>query len=387
MKKKIIFGQPSIGNEEINYISKVIKSKWIGSGKVTEKFENNFRKYKKSKFALSVNSCTAALHLSLLYCGVKRGHEVITTPMTFASTINSIAMTVAKPILADIDPETFNIDPKNIEKCITRKTKAILIVHLAGLPCDIIKILKIAKKYGLKVIEDCAHAIETKYNNKHVGNFGDAGCFSFYSTKNLTTGEGGIIICNNKKFYKKVRVARLHGLSKDAWKRYLPESVKRKYYDHYDVTEIGFKYNMIDINAAMGIIQLNKLEKNWKIRRSLFHLYTKKLRGLPLNFQKIKFKNIKHAYHLFLLVIDKNKTNHSRDKLVKFLNSMGIGIGINYRTVTDMSIFKKKFGWNNKTCPNSKYLGDNTLSLPVHPKIKKKEVVYICEKIKEFFNT
>ena len=386
MKKKIIFGQPSIGNEEINYISKVIKSKWIGSGKVTEKFEDNFRKYKKSKFALSVNSCTAALHLSLLYCGVKRGHEVITTPMTFASTINSIAMTGAKPILADIDPETFNIDPKNIEKCITRKTKAILIVHLAGLPCDIINILKIAKKYGLKVIEDCAHAIETKYNNKHVGNFGDAGCFSFYSTKNLTTGEGGMIICNDKKFYKKVRVARLHGLSKDAWKRYLPESVNKKYYDHYDVTEIGFKYNMIDINAAMGIIQLNKLEKNWKIRRNLFYIYKKKLINLPINFQKIEFKNIKHAYHLFLLVIDKSKTNQSRDKLVKFLNSKGIGIGINYRTVTDMSVFKKKFGWNNKTCPNSKYLGDNTLSLPVHPKIKKKEVVYICEKIKEFFD-
>ena len=146
MRKKIIFGQPSIGNEEINYITKVIKSKWIGSGKVTEKFENNFKNYKKSKFAVSVNSCTAALHLSLIYCGVKIGDEVITTPMTFASTINSIAMIGAKPILADINPETFNIDPKNIEKLITRKTKAILIGHLAGLPCEIMKIMKISKK-------------------------------------------------------------------------------------------------------------------------------------------------------------------------------------------------------------------------------------------------
>ena len=386
MKKKIIFGQPSIGNEEINYIKKVIKSKWIGSGKITEKFESNFRKYKSSKFALSVNSCTAALHLSLLYCGVKRGHEVITTPMTFASTINSIAMIGAKPILADINPETFNIDPKNIERCITKKTKAILIVHLAGLPCEIEKIMQIAKKYKLKVIEDCAHAIESKYNNKHVGNFGDAGCFSFYSTKNLTTGEGGMIICNNKNFYKKVRVARLHGLSKDAWKRYLPENVNRKYYEHYDVTEIGFKYNMIDINSAMGIIQLKKLENNWKIRKNLFKIYKKKLSNTPVNFQKINFSKIKHAYHLLLIVIEKKKTKKKRDELVKYLNSNGIGIGINYRTVTDMSIFKKKFGWNNKTCPNSKYLGDNTLSLPVHPKIKKKEALYICEKVKEFFS-
>jgi len=228
MRKQIIFGEPSIGKEEINYISKVVRSKWIGSGHITEKFEKKFKTYKNSKYALSVNSCTAALHLSLIYCGIKRNDEVITTPMTFASTINSIAMVGAKPILADIDPETFNINPKNIEKKITKKTKAILIVHLAGLPCDLTKILKIAKKYNLKIIEDCAHAIESKYNNKHVGNFGNTGCFSFYSTKNLTTGEGGMIICKDTNIYDKLRIARLHGLSKDAWKRYLPENVKKK---------------------------------------------------------------------------------------------------------------------------------------------------------------
>ena len=210
--------------------------------------------------------------------------------MTFASTINSIAMIGAKPILADINPETFNIDPKNIEKLITRKTKAILIVHLAGLPCEIMKIMKIAKKYNLKVIEDCAHAIESKINGKHVGNFGNAGCFSFYSTKNLTTGEGGMIICDDKNFYKKIRVARLHGLSKDAWKRYLPESVNKKYYEHYDVTEIGYKYNMIDINAAMGIIQLKKLDKNWMIRKKLFYIYKKKLKNLPIKSNKQIYK-------------------------------------------------------------------------------------------------
>ena len=387
MRKQIIFGEPSIGKEEINYISKVVRSKWIGSGQVTEKFEKKFKIYKNSKYALSVNSCTAALHLSLIYCGIKRNDEVITTPMTFASTINSIAMVGAKPILADIDPETFNIDPKNIEKKITEKTKAILIVHLAGLPCDLIKNLKIAKKYKLKIIEDCAHAIESKYNNKHVGNFGNTGCFSFYSTKNLTTGEGGMIICKDRNLYKKLRIARLHGLSKDAWKRYLPESVKKKKnkYEHYDVSEIGFKYNMIDINAAMGIVQLNKIQRHWKIRQSLYNLYKKKLVGLPLKFQKINFKNVKHAYHLFLLVIDKKKTKKKRDNLISFLSKNKIGAGINYRTVTDMTVYRKKYGWTNNTCPYSKYLGDNTLSLPIHPKITKKEALYICEKIKQFF--
>ena len=388
MKKKkfIAFGRPYIGNEEINSVTNVMKSKWIGSGPVTEAFENNFKKYKESKYALSVNSCTAALHLSLIYCGIKYNDEIITTPMTFASTINSIVLSGAKPILADIDSNNFNIDPKEIEKKITKKTKALLIVHLAGLPCDMTSIMKIVKKYKLKLIEDCAHAIESKYYNKHVGNFGDTGCFSFYTTKNITTGEGGMVICNKNNIYKKIRVARLHGLSKDAWKRYLPESVKNlTKFQHYDVTEIGFKYNMIDINAAMGIVQLKKIENSWKKRKKFFEIYRKKLSNLPVTFQEFKGKNIKHAYHLFLLVIDKNNTKKNRDDLILFLKKCNIGCGVNYRTVTDMSVFKKKFGWNNNTCKNSKYLGDNTLSLPLYPDLKIKDINYICEKVQKFF--
>ena len=388
MKKKkfIPFGRPYIGNEEIKSVTNVMKSKWIGSGPVTEAFENNFKKYKESKYALSVNSCTAALHLSLIYCGIKYNDEIITTPMTFASTINSIVLSGAKPILADIDSNNFNIDPKEIEKKITKKTKALLIVHLAGLPCDMTSIMKIVKKYKLKLIEDCAHAIESKYYNKHVGNFGDTGCFSFYTTKNITTGEGGMVICNKNDIYKKIRVARLHGLSKDAWKRYLPESVKNlTKFQHYDVTEIGFKYNMIDINAAMGIVQLKKIENSWKKRKKFFEIYRKKLSNLPVTFQEFKEKNIKHAYHLFLLVIDKNNTKKNRDDLILFLKKCNIGCGVNYKTVTDMSVFKKKFGWNNNTCKNSKYLGDNTLSLPLYPDLKIKDVNYICEKIQKFF--
>ena len=200
--KHIIFGKPPIGTEEINFVSKVIKSKWIGSGKITQEFENKFRIFKGSKYAISTNSCTSALYLALKYSGVKAGDEVITTPMTFVSTINSIIHVGAKPILADVDPLSFNIDPIEIKKKITKKTKALLIVHLAGLPCEMNEILKIVKKYKLILIEDCAHAIESKYKNKHLGNFGDAGCFSFYSTKNITTGEGGMLICNKKNLRK-----------------------------------------------------------------------------------------------------------------------------------------------------------------------------------------
>ena len=386
MKKQFItFGKPSVGSDEIKFITKVIRSKWIGSGPITEKFEIQFKNYKKSKYALSVNSCTAALHLSLMHCGIKNNDEVITTPMTFASTINSIILAGAKPVLADINMNNFNIDPTEIEKKITKKTKAILIVHLAGLPCDMTQILRIAKKYNLKLIEDCAHAIESKYKGKHVGNFGTTGCFSFYSTKNLTTGEGGMVICNNHNIYKKIRVARLHGLSKDAWKRNLPESAKTNKFQHYDVSEVGLKYNMIDINAAMGIVQLKKLDNNWKIRKKLFQLYKKKLSNLPFMFQEFNNKDIKHAYHLILLVIDKKKTKKKRDDLVIYLKKNKIGCGINYRCVTNMSIYRKMFSWDKNTCLNSKYIGDNTLSLPLHPTLTLKEVNYICEKIHKYF--
>tara|TARA_Y100000591_G_scaffold311398_1_gene314765 strand:+ start:38 stop:1222 length:1185 start_codon:yes stop_codon:yes gene_type:complete len=387
--KYIIFGKPNIGTEEINYIRKVFNSKWIGTGPITEKFEKNFKNYKKTKYSLSVNSCTAALHLSLVSLNLKKGDEVITTPMTFASTINSIILAGGKPVLADINEETFNIDPDNIIKKITKKTKGIILVHLAGLPCEMKKINKIVKKNNLFLIEDCAHSIESKYENKHVGNFGDTGCFSFYSTKNLTTGEGGMIITKRKQLANRIKILRLHGLSKDAWKRNLPDSVKfNTKFEHYDVKEIGLKYNMIDINSAIGIIQLKKIEKGLKARKKIFNVYKKLLSGLPVKFQKFTTdtKNFRHAYHLCIIKLD-NKENIKdlRDKLVIYLRKKKIGIGITYRSVTDMTIFKKKFGWNDKTCAISKKLGDNLISLPIYPTLKYVEQKYICECIKKFF--
>ena len=265
-KKFIIFGKPSIGEREIRYTTKVLQSKWIGTGPIVQKFEKNFLKYKKTKFAISVNSCTAGLHLSLISLGLKKGDEIITTPMTFCSTINSILMSGCKPILSDIRKDTFNIDENLIEKKITKKTKAILLVHFAGIPCDMNPIIKLAKRYKLKIIEDCAHAIETEYENKKVGNFGETGSFSFYANKNITTGEGGMIITNTKAIAEKIKILRLHGMSKDAWKRYLPNAVPlSKHYQHYDVKYTGYKYNMTDLQAAMGVCQLDKIEKSTNI--------------------------------------------------------------------------------------------------------------------------
>ena len=343
MKNYITYGAPTIGSKEINAVVKVIKSKWIGSGPIAQRFEKEFKQYKKSKYCLSINSCTAGLHLSLMAMNIKPGDEVITTPLTFCSTINSILLVGAKPVLVDINPNTLNIDEEKIKEKITKKTKAIILVHFGGLPCNLYPIINLVKKYKIKIIEDCAHAIESKYYGKHVGNFGSTGCFSFYANKNLTTGEGGMLLTNNLNISSKINVMRLHGLSKDAWKRYLPASVnpKRTKFEHYDVIEVGLKYNMIDLNAAMGIVQLSKIEKSWRSRRKNYRFYIKRLKHLPVLFQKVDPYPVKHAHHLFTIRISNKRTKKRRDNLIKFLKKNNIGTGVNYRCVTDMSYYKK----------------------------------------------
>ena len=254
MTKYIKFSKPSIKKKEIKSVASVLRSGWLTTGKKTKNFEEKFKKYKKAKYALALNSCTAAIHLSLLSLNIKKGDEVITTALTFCSTINSIIYTGAKPILVDVDLNSQNINPSEIEKKITKKTKAIIIVHFAGKPCEMDQITKISKKYKIHLIEDCAHAIESTYKKKHTGTFGIFGCFSFYATKNLSIGEGGMLITNNKKLYQRARILSLHGMDKAAWNRYGNDG-----YRHYDVSEIGYKYNLMDLLSSIGIEQLNKI--------------------------------------------------------------------------------------------------------------------------------
>ncbi len=231
----LVFGAPVIEEPEIEEIIDSIRKKWIGTGPKVQQFETDFAQYKGCKHALALNSCTAALHLSILAAGIGQGDEVITTPMTFCATINSIIHSGATPVLADCHRRTLNIDPEEIEKKITAKTRAILIVHFAGRSCDMDEILSLARRYDLLVIEDCAHAIETEYHGKKAGCFGDLGCFSFYVTKNITTGEGGMITTNDDRFASRIKTLGLHGMTKDAWKRFSDEG-----YKHYEVVQAGF---------------------------------------------------------------------------------------------------------------------------------------------------
>ena len=253
-KKFLTFGSPLIEEAEINEVKDTLKSGWLGTGPKTKLFEENFSKYSNAKYAIGLNSCTAGLHLALDALGVKSGDEIITTPMTFPATTNVIEHVGARPVLVDIKRNTFNIDEKKIEEAITSRTKAIMPVHLTGRPCEMDVIVQIAEKYKLKVIEDAAHAAEAYFKGLKVGSISDVTCFSFYVTKNIVTGEGGMVTTNDKKLADKIRIRSLHGISKDAWKRFSEEG-----YSHYETIYPGFKYNMIDIHEQKGNIVYNEI--------------------------------------------------------------------------------------------------------------------------------
>ncbi len=257
MKKRdrfLVFGSPLIENDEIEEVVRCLKSGWIGTGPKVHRLEELFRDYKGAKHAMALNSCTAALHLSLNVIGIQQGDEVIVPTMTFAATANAVIHAGGTPVLADCNRKTMNIEAAEIEKKITKNTKAIIVVHFAGRPCEMDDILAVAQKYNLRVIEDCAHTIEAQYKNKHTGMMGDIGCFSFYVTKNIITGEGGMALTNNNAFADKIKILALHGMSKDAWKRFSDEG-----YKHYQVVYAGFKYNMMDLQASLGIHQMPRV--------------------------------------------------------------------------------------------------------------------------------
>jgi dTDP-4-amino-4,6-dideoxygalactose transaminase len=383
-KKFIKFGEPCLSKNELSSVNKIILSKWLGAGPVTKKFEKNFSKFKKVKYSLAVNSCTSALFLSLKLIGVGKGDEVITTPLTFCSTVNSIIHTGAKPVLVDIDKDTLNIDHTKITQKITKKTKAIIPVHFAGLPCRLDKIMEISKKYKIHIIEDCAHAIESKFKNKHVGTFGTTGCFSFYVNKNITTGDGGMLITNQKTINDTGEILRFNGMTKNAWKRYAQNFNTKSKQHYYDIKEAGYKSNMTDVQAGMGLEQLKKIHFFWKKRRKIFLEYRDRLKHLPIKFQDFNEKDIKHAYHLFVMQIEKKK-NLKRNQLIEYLIKNKIGFGIHYTSINDLSYYKKKFKWNKATAPISFEVGRNIISLPIYPHLKNQEINFVIKKIKNFF--
>ena len=377
--KFIIFGSPSIGELEVQEVIHSLQSGWLGTGPKVARFEKDFAVYKgvSENNVAAVNSCTAALHVSLIAGGIGPGDEVITTPMTFAATINAIIHSGATPVLADIDPFTMNIDPVQIEDQISNNTRAILPVHMAGRPCDMDAIMAIAGRYNLMVIEDCAHAIETEYHGHKAGAIGDFGCFSFYVTKNVVTGEGGMIVARNEGHIARSKILALHGMSKDAWRRYSDDG-----YKHYYVVECGFKYNMMDLQAAIGIHQLARIEANWQRRQEIWQIYQKAFVGLPVTCPAEVEAGVRHAFHLYTLLIEKKRCGMSRDQFLNKMTENNIGVGVHYVSIPEHPYYQKRFGWRPEDYPNAMNIGRQTVSLPLSPKLSQQAVEYVVKTVK-----
>lgn len=365
----LVFGAPAIEQAEIDEVVACLKSGWLGTGPKVARFERDFAAYKGVSQAIAVNSCTAALHLSLLAANLQPGDEVITTALTFCSTVNAIIHSGATPVLADIDRQTMNIDPAQVEARITSKSRAILPVHFAGRPCDMDALCTMAERYGLKIIEDCAHAIETEYRGRKAGTFGDFGCFSFYVTKNVITGEGGMVLARNEDDAASIKILALHGMSKDAWKRFSDEG-----YKHYYVVGCGFKYNMMDLQAAIGIHQLRRVEWFWQRRREIWHRYNEAFADLPLELPAEPEPQTRHSYHLYTILVEEGKSGISRDDFLNSMTAQNIGVGVHYLSIPEHPYYQQRFGWKADDFPNAKRIGRQTVSLPISAKLIDKDV-------------
>jgi dTDP-4-amino-4,6-dideoxygalactose transaminase len=377
----LIFGSPLIENEDVEAVSAVLKSGWLSTGPKVNEFEEMFKKYVGSDYAIATNSCTSALHLSLLSAGIGSGDEVITTPMTFAATANVILHTGAVPVFVDVEKDTFNIDPNRIEKKITPRTKAILPVHFAGRPCKMNKILEIADEHDLFIIEDAAHAIESRYHDQKIGNIGDSTCFSFYATKNLTTGEGGMITTNRKDWADKMRILELHGMSRNAWKRYSAEG-----FTPYDIVYPGYKYNMMDIQAAMGIHQLSRIDANLKIREKIFRKYNDAFSEIPELITPPEENDITHGRHLYTILIRPELLACDRNKLVASLQAENIGCGIHFISLHLTRYYNEAFSLKRGDFPNAEFISDRTLSIPLSAKLTEKDVDDVIAATKKVVN-
>lgn len=366
----IPYGKQFIDKSDINEVVRVLKSNWLTQGLKVLEFEKALAKYCGVKYAVAVSNGTAALHLAYLAVGLKAGDEVITTPNTFAATANMILAVGAKPVFCDIRLDTYNINEDKIEKLISNKTKAIVPVHFAGQGCEMDKIKKIARKYKLIVIEDACHALGGKEGGKKIGScrYGDLTIFSFHPVKSITTGEGGAIITNNKKFYEKILSLRSHGIHKDKNGKNV-------------MTKLGFNYRLTDIQCALGVSQLRKLDNFIKKRRQVVKMYEKELKDLKEIILPKELKGNFSAWHIYVIRIAKEK---DRDGLMRYLKDNGVGVNFHYPAVYSHPYYRK-IGYKNLKLKNTEEYHSSCLTLPCHTRLTKNDIKYIAGKIKQYF--
>jgi len=371
---KIEFYRHNINDDDISRVNQVLRSIFLTTGDQVKEFEQQLACYLGCKYAVGLTSCTAALHLALLACNIGPGDEVITTPMTFIATVNAIIHTGATPVFVDVEPDTGNLDASLIEKAITSHTRAILPVHLYGQLCDMRSIREIADNHGLYVIEDAAHCLEGERDGIRPGQLGDVACFSFYATKNITSGEGGAIVTNNQEIAAKIRRLSLHGMSKGAADRYV------KKYEHWDMVECGWKYNMDNIQAALLIGQLDRIDQLRQRREEISHRYEEAFDNIPgISYPRIKPGNNKSARHLFTIWVEPD----NRDNVLHGLQERGIGVAINFRAIHLLTYFVNEYKFERNMFPCAERIGDSTVTIPLYPKLMDEEVTYIIDALRE----
>ncbi|MBI5782165.1 MAG: DegT/DnrJ/EryC1/StrS aminotransferase family protein [Gammaproteobacteria bacterium] len=360
------FSRPSISREAINEVVACLESGWITTGPRVKKFEEALKSYLGAPHVLALSSATAGLHLALAALELKPGDEVITTPMTFAATLNTIVLAGGRPVLVDVEPDTYNMDVSRLAKAITKRTRAIMPVHFAGLPVDLDPLHQLAEKHGLRVIEDAAHAIGTEYKGKRIGSFGDTQVFSFHPNKNMTTGEGGCVATRDDKLAEKIALLRFHGMDREAWNRFGKTGSQ-----HYEIITPGFKYNMMDIQAALGLHQLPALDGFIKRRTELALRYQKILAGWPQWSRPGTPKYAhRHAWHLYTPLINPAAAGMDRDAFMQGMKERNIGTGLHYRAVHLYPYYREHFGFKPGDFPNAESIGERIVSLPLFPGLR-----------------
>ena len=376
-KDFLIFGSPRIEQQEIDEVVDSLRSGWLSTGPKVARFEALFKSYINARHALALNSCTAGLHLSMVAAGLGPDDEVITTPMTFAATANAIIHSGARPVFVDIDLPGMNIDPEKIEDKLTANTKAILPVHFAGRPCSMQRILAIARKHNLILIEDAAHALEGEYHGQKIGTIGDLTVVSFYVTKNLTTGEGGMVTTANDRYAEIIQTYALHGLSSGAWKRYSDTGFK-----HYRIIYPGFKYNMMDLQAALGIHQIGRLGEYLRRREAIWRRYDDAFKQLPLDIPPPPEPDTIHARHLYTILLRLEELSADRDTIQQALHEENIGTGIHFISLHLQPYYATTYGLSYGDFPNAAFVSERTISLPLSAKLSDQDVADVIDAVR-----